>query len=140
MQRKVKDMFIGELAERTGVSPKTVRYYEDIGLLSPPARTAAGYRNYDELAFDRLAFVKSARAAGLTLAEIRTVISIRDQGTAPCGHVVELLAQKERAVAEQVDTLQALLSELRRLRRRAAGLDPAACDPRRVCEVLAPRA
>lgn len=84
--------------------------------------------------------MKSARAAGLTLAEIRTVISIRDQGTAPCGHVAELLAQKERAVAEQVDTLQALLGELRRLRRRAAGLDPAACDPRRVCEVLAPRA
>ncbi|MCA1682686.1 MAG: heavy metal-responsive transcriptional regulator [Actinobacteria bacterium] len=132
-------MFIGELAGRTGVSPKTVRYYEDIGLLPPPARTAGGYRDYDEVAVDRLAFVKSAQAAGLTLAEIRTVIGIRDQGTAPCSHVAGLLAQKERAVAEQVDTLQALLAELRRLRRRAAGLDPAACDPRRVCEVLAPR-
>jgi MerR family copper efflux transcriptional regulator len=133
-------MLIGELAQRSGVPAKTVRYYEEIGLLPPPDRTPGGYRDYDDHAIERLGFVRSAQAAGLTLAEIRTVIGIRDQGTPPCSHVGQLLAEKERTVADQIETLQALLLELRRLRRAAARLDPAACDPRTVCEVLAPRA
>ena len=73
-------MRIGELAEQAGTSTKAIRYYEQIGILTPPARTAAGYRTYDEAAMGRLSFVRAAQAVGLTLAEIRQIIAFRDDG------------------------------------------------------------
>ncbi len=84
-------MLIGELAERSGVPAKTIRYYEDLDILPPPRRTVGGYRDYDDAAVDRLRFVRAAQAAGLTLAEIRNVVALRDDGIAPCSHVIALL-------------------------------------------------
>jgi DNA-binding transcriptional MerR regulator len=129
-------MLIGEVAERSGVPAKTLRYYEDIGVLRAPARSPSGYRDYGGATLDRLGFISAAKAAGLTLAEIRDVISLRDDGVAPCSHVAALLDQKADAVTRHIDELQTLLKELNRLRRRARRFHPAACDPRRVCDVL----
>ncbi len=123
-------MLIGELAARAGVTPKTLRFYEHAGVLPPPARTLNGDRNYGEDALDRLTFMRSAQAAGLTLAEIRDVIALRDQGSAPCAHVGELLDQKAQAVSKQIADLRALKSELDRLSHPAHATDPATCDPR----------
>ena len=133
---KVKSLLIGELAARTGVPAKTLRFYEDAGVLPEPARTPAGYRVYGEEAVDRLAFIRSAQAAALTLAEIRTVIGIRDGGSAPCAHVVEVLDEKSATVTRQLAELRALKRELDRLRASARGIDPSSCDPGSVCEVL----
>jgi DNA-binding transcriptional MerR regulator len=77
-------MRIGELAEQAGISTKAIRYYEQIGILTPPARTASGYRTYDEVALGRLGFVRAAQAVGFTLGEIRQIIAFRDDGQAPC--------------------------------------------------------
>lgn len=129
-------MLIGEVAQRAGVAAKTLRYYEEIGVLPAPARTASGYRNYGDETLDRLRFISAAKAAGLTLSEIRDVIDLRDGGVAPCAHVAAVLDDKAYAVAAQIAELQALLGELDRLRRRARRLDPASCDPRSVCDVL----
>lgn len=131
-------MLIGELSRRSGVPAKTLRFYEETGVLPGPARTAGGYRYYDAAALDRLAFIRSAQAAGLTLAEIRGVIAIRDDGTAPCSHVVELLDAKAAAVTHQLSELRKLKRELDRLRALAPSVDAAACNPRSVCEVLHP--
>ena len=133
-------MLIGELASRGGVTAKTLRFYEKIGVLPEPVRTPAGYRQYSEDSLDRLAFIHAAQAAGLTLAEVRTIITIRDGGSAPCSHVVELLDAKAAALTRQLTELRKLERELVRLRERAVSLDPAACDPRSVCEVLLPAA
>jgi DNA-binding transcriptional MerR regulator len=84
-------MRIGELAEQAGMSTKAIRYYEQIGILTPPARTASGYRSYDEAALGRLGFVRATQAVGLTLGEIRQVIAFRDDEQAPCAHVTDLL-------------------------------------------------
>jgi hypothetical protein len=65
-------------------------------------------------------------------------MTIRGGGSAPCSHVVELLDAKAAAVTEQLAELRKLKGELDRLRQQAAGVDPAACDPRSVCEVLHP--
>src|SRR5690606_16567547 len=73
-------MRIGELAERLGVNPKTIRYYESIGLLSPPERTPAGYRIYGEDALERLTFIKTAQRLGITLDETREILALRDRG------------------------------------------------------------
>jgi MerR family copper efflux transcriptional regulator len=84
-------MRIGELAEQAGISTKAIRYYEQIGILTPPARTSSGYRSYDQTALGRLGFVRAAQAVGLTLGEIRQIIAFRDDGQAPCAHVTDVL-------------------------------------------------
>jgi MerR family copper efflux transcriptional regulator len=65
---------IGQVAKATGVAAKTIRYYEQIGVLPIPSRTAAGYRQYDQSGVQRLRFVRRARSLGLPLRDVKTVI------------------------------------------------------------------
>ena len=130
---------IGELADRSGVAVKTIRYYEDIGVLDPPERTSSGYRDYDDPAIDRLAFIRAAQAVGLTLGEIRQVVALRERGQTPCTHVVALLDRRADEIGQRIAELQNLEGDLRRLAARAQALNPADCDPQRVCHVIAPR-
>ena len=115
-------MRIGELAEAVSVPAKTIRYYETIGLLPAAARHPNGYRSYDESAGDRLRFVKAAQAVGFTLAEIKEILSLRDAGEEPCGHVLDLVDRRVREITAQVSALEKMRGELRRLsgRGRAA--------------------
>lgn len=131
-------MLIGEVAKRSGVPTKTLRYYEDIELLDPPDRSASGYRDYDDGVLDRLAFIRSAQALGLSLGEIRSVVALRDTGETPCGHVLELLRARTTEIDRTVRQLRALQSELKRLVERAQHLDPADCAPERVCHLIGP--
>lgn len=130
-------MRIGELADQAGVSAKTIRYYEQIGVLAPPARTQSGYRDYDRSALGRLAFVRAAQAAGLTLGEIRQVIALRERGQAPCEHVAALLQRRAQELDARIAELQALQGHLEQLSERARTLDPRRCDPERVCHLVA---
>lgn len=130
-------MRIGELADQAGISAKTIRYYEQIGVLAPPARTPSGYRDYDRSALGRLAFVRAAQAAGLTLGEIRQVIALRERGQAPCEHVTALLQRRARELGTRIAELQALQGHLEQLSERARTLDPRRCDPERVCHLVA---
>ena len=84
-------MRIGELAERAGTTAKTLRFYEEQGLLPPAERTPSGYRDYAPETAARIDFVHRGQAAGLTLAQIRQILDIRDSGHAPCEHVRDLL-------------------------------------------------
>jgi MerR family transcriptional regulator, copper efflux regulator len=129
-------MRIGELAERSGVPVKTIRYYEEIGVLARAERTPSGYRDYDEPALDRLAFVRAGQAVGLTLGEIRQVVALRERGEAPCAHVVELVERRAREIERRIAEMQRLRGELRRLAERARDLDPADCAPDQVCHVI----
>ena len=129
-------MRIGELAGRAGLTTKALRYYEQAGVLPGPARTASGYRDYDDTALARLRFVRAAQAAGLTLAEIRTVIAVREDQGAPCEHVTALLDRHAAALDERIAELGATRAEVRRLRDRAATLDPATCRADGVCHVI----
>ena len=130
-------MRIGELARQAGMSTKAIRYYEQIGVLTPPARTAAGYRTYDQTALGRLGFVRAAQALGLTLGEIRQIIALRERGTAPCAHVTALLQRRAGELGARIAELQQLRGELQQLAERAATLDPNQCSPERVCHVIA---
>ncbi|MCV7586753.1 MerR family transcriptional regulator, partial [Micrococcus luteus] len=80
-------MRIGEVARASGTTSKTLRYYEEVGLLPAADRTPAGYRDYGAEVLDRLDFIRRGQAAGLTLAQIGQVLDIRDRGQAPCRHV-----------------------------------------------------
>jgi DNA-binding transcriptional MerR regulator len=130
-------MLISEVARRSGVAPRTLRYYEAIGLLRPE-RTPAGYREYDDRVFDRLTFIRSAQALGLSLAAIRSIVTVRDNGEAPCAHVTELLKERSTAIAQTIRELRTLQSELRVLMARAEGFNPSECDPAGVCRLINP--
>lgn len=129
-------MKIGELAEAAGVTTKTVRYYESIGLVPEPDRSASGYRDYRPRAVERLRFIRDAQATGLALAEIQSVLELKDAGAGSCGHTRSLLARHLDELDDQIRRLQASRSELAELAARAEGLDPARCtDPNR-CQVI----
>lgn len=130
-------MLISDVARRSGVSSKTLRYYEEIGLLRPE-RTSAGYRTYDERVFDRLAFIRSAQALGLSLAEIGGILTLRDNGEAPCGHVAGLLQERSAAIAQTIRELRGLQSELRRLTARAQDFNPSECHSKGICGLIDP--
>lgn len=130
------DMRIGELARRSGIAPSAVRYYEKLGLLPPPRRSESGYRSYAGGAVDRLAFIRSAQAVGLTLAEVRQVLGVRDAGEAPCRVVTELIDRRQTEVRARIAELRALERELTQLRERAAHLEPRDCDPSGICHVI----
>ena len=133
-------MRIGELAATSGLSDKALRFYEQIGILDQPDRTSAGYRDYAPTVVDRLTFVRAAQAVGLSLGEIREIIGLRDRGETPCAHVSELLARHTADIESRIAELQVLRTELKRLSRRAKQLDPEACDPTKVCHLIAPQA
>lgn len=129
-------MRIGELAARAGTTTKTLRFYEQAGLLPEPARTPSGYRDYDAGVLDLLAFVRAAQAAGLTLAEIRDVVHVRQTQGPPCAHVTALLDARAADLERRILELSALRAEVDRLRTRARDLDPAACSDAAVCHVI----
>ena len=129
-------MKIGELGRRTGVTAKTIRYYEQIGLLAEPERTASGYRDYADDAVERLAFIRDSQATGLSLTEIGSILDMRDHGEQTCGHVIELLEHHLEAIDHQISQLTATRTLMARLAKQAKSLDPGDCvDPNR-CQTI----
>lgn len=120
MKGEPDELHIGKLAAQLGLNPKTIRYYEDIGLLPAPRRTASGYRMYDASDRERLCFIVKAKAIGLTLEEIREILALRQKGERPCRHVLHLVDQKVAAVDRQLRTLAEFRRELLGLRGEAA--------------------
>ena len=107
-------MQIGELAHQAGVSVQTVRFYERRKLLSEPARTQSGYREYGEEELKQLRFIRQAKSLGFSLDEIREIIRSRGRGECPCTDVISIAERHLRDVAEQIQTLQKFREELSR--------------------------
>jgi DNA-binding transcriptional MerR regulator len=132
-------MRIGQVARQTGLTTTTIRYYEDIGLVPPPARAPNGYRDYGPEAVERLRFVRDAQDSGLTLSEIASILELRGQGESTCHHVIELLERHLKDVDRRIESLKASRALYARLIVRARKLDPADCtDPGR-CQTIAAR-
>jgi MerR family transcriptional regulator, copper efflux regulator len=107
---------IGEVATLSGLPVKTIRYYEDLGLLAPIVeRTKSGYRIFHESVFNRLTFIKRSQSLGLTLAEIEKILAIRDAGKLPCNEAKAMLKNKLGAIEKQISSLEILKSELQDL-------------------------
>lgn len=126
-------MLIGEVAHATGVTTKTLRYYERQGLLHEPARTAGGYRDYQAAVVDQVGFIEQAQAAGLTLAQIGEILQIRDGGRAPCGRVATLVDIRLVEVEQRLAELEHTRAQLRGLRDRLDDLAPDSCPPTEIC-------
>lgn len=107
-------MRISELAEQVGVATSTVRYYERIGLLSGPARTASGYRDYDGADASRLLFVTRARRMGLSCDQVNTLLGIWAgvHCASAADRVAELIEEKQSEIATRIKELQGFSSQL----------------------------
>jgi len=99
-------LLIGEVSKRSGVPTPTIRYYEDIGLLPSPHRSASGYRRYSETTVEELQFIKKAQALGFSLDEIREIVKLSRAGTAPCSRVLTLAHHHLAALDQRIRQLQ----------------------------------
>lgn len=120
-------MRIGALAQACGLSAKTIRFYEQRGLLPDPPRTRGGFRDYPPQTVDRLRFIRDAKGAGLTLADIAGVLALREGGQAPCAQVEALIADRLAQIERRLADPAATRAVLRELARRAGEIDPATC-------------
>jgi DNA-binding transcriptional MerR regulator len=121
---------ISKAAADAGVSPDTLRYYERVGLLAPPERSASGYRVYDASTAERVRLIKGAQGLGLSLDSIRDLLTMLDRGACPCGHTRELAEQRVTEIDAEILRLQGLRNDLLAL---ADGLDDCPNAPAGLC-------
>jgi Cd(II)/Pb(II)-responsive transcriptional regulator len=112
---------IGELAEKAGIRPGTVRYYEGLGLLPAPERTEGNYRVYSDDYLERLRFIRNCRSVGMALEEVRTLLHFRDNPGLACHDVKNLLDGRIDQLRTQLDVLYRVDEYLRDLRSRCEG-------------------
>ena len=112
---------IGRLSERTGVNIETIRYYEKIGLLPDPARTAAGYRQYGEDHLRRLRFIRRGRDLGFSIEAIRALLRLAEHPEQPCADADRLASEHLAAVDRKIDELGRLRQELQKMVHCCAG-------------------
>src|SRR5713226_2795828 len=110
MARDDDSLRVGAVAKAAGVGVQALHYYERLGLLPKPKRSAANYRLYSSEAIRRVRFIKKAQAVGLTLEETKEILDLKDRGRAPCRKVAEL---GEKHLQE----IDARLTQLRAFRR-----------------------
>jgi MerR family transcriptional regulator, copper efflux regulator len=104
---------IGEVATKSGLSVKTIRYYDEIGLLIPTVeRSAGGYRLFSPQVLQRLAFIRRSQSLGLHLSEVQQILRVHDQGELPCGEVRQHLEAKLVEIRQQIEALETLELEL----------------------------
>jgi DNA-binding transcriptional MerR regulator len=107
----------GQLARLTGVSTDTLRHYERLGLLPLPRRTAGNYREYPLASAPRVELIQRALTIGFSLAELKTILAVRDKGGAPCRRVRSSLRSKLHDLDQQIRNLVSLRAEMNRLSR-----------------------
>lgn len=115
-------MKIGELAKATGLTTKTIRFYEAEGLLPAPARTPSGYRAYRVDEVERLDFIRKAKRIGMTLGEIKGILQLHDSSEPTCVHVRSLLDEKLTQVDRALEDLQQVRKEIAEIREGAGSL------------------
>lgn len=108
---------ISSLAKRTGVPSRTIRYWEQRGLLPKAERSLAGYRLFGQDGLQHVEFICKAKGIGLTLTEIKTVLALSRAGRNPCPEVTQWVVQKTQAVEQQIRLLRRLHAQLKKLSR-----------------------
>lgn len=127
---------IGELSRESAVNLETIRYYERIGLLQPPARNASGYRTYQADAVRRLSFIRRGRELGFSIEQLRTLLELADHPHSPCAEADQLA----RTHLQQVDARIADLQQMRNVLQNLVGCSSDSAEHCRLLETLDKRA
>ncbi|HEX5430337.1 MAG TPA: helix-turn-helix domain-containing protein [Bryobacteraceae bacterium] len=117
---------IGELAGETGVKVVTIRYYERIGVLAAPARTASNYRSYSGEQITRLRFIRRCRELGFSLQEIRDFLRVSSENGPSCAEICRITEQHLKAIENRIADLKRLASALHRMSSSCSGRRPVA--------------
>ncbi|MBZ2189328.1 Cu(I)-responsive transcriptional regulator [Alcanivorax sp. JB21] len=123
-------MKIGEAADASGVSAKMIRYYESIGLIDAPPRSASGYRHYREDDIHMLLFIRRGRELGFSMAQLRTLTSLWRDKSRASADVKRLANAHIETLNERIASLQAMADTLKTLARQCHG------DARPDCPIL----
>ncbi|MBW4536375.1 MAG: heavy metal-responsive transcriptional regulator [Pleurocapsa minor HA4230-MV1] len=115
MLTQEKPKLIGAIASESGIPIRTIRYYNDLGLLKTNGRTEGGYRIFDSDVFVRLKFIKRAQNLGLSLSEIKEFLSVHDRGNLPCDQIKVKLEEKLEVIEQHIQQLKILKQELKGL-------------------------
>lgn len=106
---------IGEMAKTTTTKVVTIRYYEKIGLLPAPERTAGNYRAYSALHQDRLRFIRRCRDLGFSLQQVSELLDLSVQSQEDCAAVDQIADGHLVAIEQKISDLQGLAKELRKI-------------------------
>lgn len=132
----MKTLTIGTLAKATATKIETIRYYERVGLLPRPGRTAGNYRSYSESHLARLSFVRRSRELGFSIEDVRGLLRLADQKKRDCASVGAIAGAHAADVERKISDLKALRRELRAL---MAQCEKGRVDECRVLQALSPR-
>jgi Cu(I)-responsive transcriptional regulator len=124
---------IGTLSKKTGTKVQTIRYYEQIGVMNEPGRSAGGQRRYFEKDLDRLAFIRHSRQLGFSLESIRELLDLSDNPSRSCADADVIARRQLTQVERRIKRLQALKKELKRMVTECEGNSVAEC---KIIEVL----
>ena len=127
-------MLIGDVARLSDLSPATIRYYEELGLLTAPPRSEAGYRHYSDATIEELRFIKKGQGLGFSLEEIGEILKISRAGEAPCAHVLELAERNLASAEERIRHLQSFRDRLATLIAKWKGTTT--CNAGGLCEII----
>ncbi|MBI1940194.1 MAG: MerR family DNA-binding protein [Acidobacteria bacterium] len=124
---------IAALAKRTGVSSKTLRYWESLGLMPRAARSHTGYRLFGPECVGRVEFIRKAQSLGLTLREVGEIFELSRRGRNPCPKVLRWVEGKTKALEEQIQWLTELRQRLDGYRRQWRRKSPCPRLPVEIC-------
>lgn len=117
----------GRLSKLTGCNLETIRYYEQIGLMPQPPRSAGGHRLYDETFLRRLKFIRRCRDLGFSLEEIRGLLSLVDGGNYTCAEVKDMTVDHLRSVRSKIADLKVLEKTLKEMVSKCVGDEVPEC-------------
>ncbi|MCL5061777.1 MAG: MerR family transcriptional regulator [Nitrospirae bacterium] len=104
----MKRFFIGDIAKKFGLNPRTIRYYETIGILPKASRIESGYRVYDDKTIERLEFILKAKTLGLKLDEIKEILLLHEKGEVPCECTRDFIRNKISEIEDKITSLTEL--------------------------------
>lgn len=117
----------GELAKRTGCNSETIRYYEKIGVMPEPSRSAAGYRQYDESHEQRLQFIMRGRELGFVIEDLKSLLDLVDRKAVSCGEVSQLAEEHLESVRQKINDLRRIEDVLSKTVLSCSGKDVPEC-------------
>ena len=119
----MKRLTIGQLAKESGVRTDTIRYYEQLGLIKPEGRSESGYRLYSDDAIRLVQFIRRAKDLGFTLAEIKTLLTLKASQTATCNDMLQRTEEKLEEAKENIKHLNRMHDALEKLAEECPGGD-----------------
>jgi len=128
------ELTIGALAERTGCTVPTIRYYEAIGLIPPARRRASGHRSYDARSQELLTFIRRCRDFGFPVEQVRELVALSQSAERDCFETLEIAQQHLRAVRSKLAELRELERSLSRFARACS--ESCAGGPAAKCTIL----